>query len=40
MSDTDIYKQQLTVAEKSEQALARIEAAARVQIRLMGGKFY
>ena len=38
MSDTDIYKQQLTVAEKSEQALARIEAAARVQIRLMGGK--
>jgi len=38
MSDTDIYKQQLTVAEKSEQGLARIEAAARVQIRLMGGK--
>jgi hypothetical protein len=37
MSDTDIYRQQLTVAEKSEQALARIEAAARVQIRLMGG---
>ena len=37
MSDTDIYKQQLTVAEKSEQALARIEAAARVQIRMMGG---
>jgi hypothetical protein len=37
MTDTDIYKQQLTVAEKSEQALARIEAAARVQIRMMGG---
>ena len=37
MSDTDIYKQQLTVAEKSEQALARIEAAARVQVRLLGG---
>ena len=37
MSDTDIYKQQLTVAERSEQALARIEAAARVQVRRLGG---
>ena len=37
MTDSDIYQQQLTVAEKSEQALARIEAAARVQIRLLGG---
>ena len=38
MKDSDIYAQQLTAAEKSNQILAQLEAAARVQVRLMGGK--
>ena len=38
MKDSDIYAQQLTAAEKSNQYLAELEAAARVQVRLMGGK--
>ena len=38
MKDSDIYAQQLTAAEKTNQYLAELEAAARVQVRLMGGK--
>ena len=35
-SDSDIYAQQLTVAEKSEQALAALETYGRIQMRKMG----
>jgi hypothetical protein len=34
--DTDIYAQQLTVAEKSEQSLAALEAIARIEMRKAG----
>ena len=34
--DTDIYAQQLTVAEKSEQSLAALETMARIEMRKLG----
>jgi hypothetical protein len=35
-TDSDIYAQQLTVAEKSEQALAALETMGRIEMRKMG----
>ena len=37
MSDTDIYKQQLTVAEKANQYLALIDTGVRIMVDKMGG---
>jgi hypothetical protein len=36
MSDSDVYKQQLTVAEKSEQSLAALETMGRIEMRKLG----
>lgn len=35
-TDSDVYKQQLTVAEKSEQSLAALETMGRIEMRKMG----